>query len=258
MEKPDQLICFNFENLSMPPIFNISNKPEFAFCLGSHKYSVSKEVASALSPIVSMILLGDPFFDNFDLNIEDSNSLFPLVISLIQGQKVKIEQSHYDFLFEVSVRLGNTELSDLFLPQIDIEKNPDQLFIRIYKKQNTSLNLNKEIEIVAKNIRYFKPIDFEKVNLEVLRNIFSHPNFQHEDEDSIYKLIKEIVNLRGKEFQSLYEFVQLAYLDSKLCIELMNEIDVSKLSGGIFAAIRDRFTIIHDHLPPNETRHKKK
>ncbi|OHS97317.1 hypothetical protein TRFO_36518 [Tritrichomonas foetus] len=260
---------------------------DFTFTFGEWYYKCPKFLACFISPKLCELLQLDPTISSFDIsmkkiavkrkhtsetqneenlsefektdlyneeemNSEFYNQTFSKLIGLIKGKKIEIEKEEEEkLLVHFALELGNGELLTI-LKKEGVEMKVDNVIERLTVLSNSHLAIpiEEEIGFIAEHFTEFNPKVIQKMSLESLDSIMSHPNFVVRSENWLYDLIRSF----GKKYDILLSYVQLEYLNDEKIKDFIEYLEFEQLNISIWKNVCNRSKL---HLEPrlHQTRH---
>ena len=105
----DRGVAFTL-SLDLQCIGALAFPTDFSFRVGGREYPVPKMLAALLSPVVARILRADFLASSFDVDIDDPEGDFQIVMDLLLGKRADIPCSKIVFLSQVGNLIGNKQL----------------------------------------------------------------------------------------------------------------------------------------------------
>jgi hypothetical protein len=169
---------------------------------------------------------------------EGTCDIFAEITKLMKCGSIEVNKSNCSDLKFIFQRLDNPEVLNRIIGfEIGKEELSISNCIRILKvKSENNCDFEKELKFVASHFHEFDLSDFEsigKFRVEILEGILGHENLLLKNEDS---LIEFIVSL-GKEFSSLYKYVEFSYLTTRGIEWFLQFFSLEDIDAGSWASI---------------------
>jgi hypothetical protein len=191
----------------------------FIFICGGHRYKCSMPLARLLSPKICFLHSIDPSVTEYTIKTKDVNNQFPLFLSLVQGSRIHVDASHFQFLCSLSRELCNYDLffslMHHFQPNIPLSEIRNPSF----------LDLCDDLSIGSISARFYQltPSQLDSIPLPNLFHVLCHNSLMVATEDT---LCSYICSRHSDSLESLHllQFVRFEYLSRESVNDLISVI----------------------------------
>jgi hypothetical protein len=227
-----------------------SNGVNFTFHVTGSDYCCPSFVADFLSPCVSRIHFSDQTVQDFWIKTEDASSIFADILSLGLGDAIEFPSSSLSIASFISAELGNHELSNLLLNEIEL--SCDTAFDRLQILKTLDAPYDLEIEFISTHFSKFSRVDFDRCTFSDIYRLISHPHISLDSEDALYQFIRERLQTDSIYF-SLFPFVHFEYLSSDSIsdfLTLLLQDRLERFDLPVWQSLSNRFILpISDPIP---------
>jgi hypothetical protein len=179
-------------NLSAKGLKNLAavyGEDTIQFVVDSDTYECPFYAAAFISPKIARSRLLDGTITEFVIATKDPAHLFENFLSVAQGSEVSIEPSALVFFLSVAEELENDEFADLISAQFEHELNFEVCLARLLSPQQRERCGAVEMGFLASHFHEISQHDFDRLDIDSLREILSHPSLKISTEDSLFDLI---------------------------------------------------------------------
>jgi hypothetical protein len=182
---------------------------DFEFIVGGCHYFCNHVIAAFLSPRIAELQSSDSTSASYRVLTDDQCSYFKSFLSLAYGEEIEISHSNQQFLSDLSVELGNSELVSLIEREfIGSEITESNVISRLHRQMSTGGSYDIELAFVASHFEELSK-SLAGVELWILEAVLADERLCIESEDSLFDFI---VGLGLDKSFSLMEFVRLEQL----------------------------------------------
>jgi hypothetical protein len=214
---------------------------EFTFILGKRQYCCSPITAAFLSPRVAQLLTDDPTLTEFTLALEDPDGHFADFLRLGSGAALRVNPGNFPFIRAICTELGQGELIRSVIDAMSGPLTCDNALDRVAMLMSVGHDCQAEIGFCAEHFCRLERSRLVNLPLEAFSAIVSNPGLQLGEEDWLYALIQERMELDERS-AALFEFVQFPYLSAvplKSFVKMISD-SFALLTVPIWAALAPR------------------
>ena len=216
---------------------------DFTFNVGKTAYQCPRCYADFISPKISQIHVQDPFVDSFDIEIDDDDHKFEMMMDLMKGKTVSITDSDAIYLREVGTILGNAELLEMVDMTSHLPLTVHTVFNRLAEKHRLYLRTDAEIDFIAAHMFEVPEESLYELDATSLYYILNSHELQVESEDALFNLIKTIILGKGQEYRFLLSCLLIDYMTVDAVHELLDFIELDDVSGLLFESMKRRLSL---------------
>ena len=215
----------------------------FTFKVGKSQYHCSRFYADFISPTISQIHLEDPFFDCYDIEIDDDDCKFQVVMDLMQGKVVSVTDSDAIYLREVGKILGNSELVEMVNSISTVPLTVHTVFNRLFEKQRLYLRTDEEIDFIAAHMFEVPEQALYELDATSLYYIMNSHDLQVESEDTLFNLIKNVIMVKGHDYRFLLSCLLFEFLSVDAINDLLEFLELEDITGQVFESMKRRLKL---------------
>ena len=240
------MISLSSQGLSS--IMKYPSKEGIAIHVGSSKYVLPKLIAVFISPIIAEKIRENPDLNKFELNINDEQKIFRLVVQLAYGNQVQFEPHQLPVLEAIGKALGNQEL--VILSQTTNTKTHEDINIqnavtKLISKKKLRAKYDFIIEYIAFHFSDMSEKDLEKLEIDDIQKIVSHSKFRTNSESSLFRFIFGLYMEHNDDprYSELFSKVLFEKLDEEEMSDFVNNFSSNQMTDGIWQAISRRLIL---------------
>ena len=214
---------------------------DFKFLIGDHEYPCSSFLASFISPTVCEMLKADRLVDSFTIsNISDNGHEFEVILKLMRGEPVTIDDHLVDYVALIGTQLGNSELVELSgkVPRTPI--STENVCLRMTKKMELGMPYHQELQFLAQNICDIEEAQLKNLGLSLLLDVFSSPDLKIPGDRWLLSTICSIVEEKGPDYQILFSTVHFDNLSEGEMASFVQVFRPEHMNGAIWEALTQR------------------
>ncbi|EAY08167.1 hypothetical protein TVAG_302540 [Trichomonas vaginalis G3] len=159
-------------------------------------------------------------------------------MDLMYGKPIKPTEIQVYSLREFAKILGNDELHKKFNDNSGL--NTQNVVSRLEEKYANGMDASTEIEFIAKSLTSIQPTAFAKTPVILLERIFSSPLILVQDEDTLFKYIRDIVVSRDPQPVSLFSHIVFENLSMDTLNEALSHINPNTLTSQLWESLKAR------------------
>ena len=251
--KPNQPVLLSSKGLSR--LVNAPNGDMININVGSVNYPVDIHVACYISPLISRMVLTDPFLSEFHFSYIEEDQ-FSLIIDLMSGRPVCINDDNVDFLIRAGQIFENDELIMLCLQFINEPIKVTNVLSKIIRKFQLHVDYTSEVEFAAKHLYEFDEEVLKTLDLQILRSILGCKSLQITNEIWLFDFISSLINEFGNEYRSLLGYIMFEALDDRRMAEFINLITPEEIDGMLWQSLSNRLMKNVVNASPSMRTHK--
>lgn len=209
---------------------------------GEKWFKIKKSILIFISPFFETKFREDANMSYYTLPFNDPN-VFQLAIDLFNGKIIEANESEKYFLFQVGKFLLNTEMCNLFSDEKDDELNIYKSIQRIKYRPELGLSIDKEIEMIAKNLWMLSEDEIMEIPSSMYHLIFGSPALSVNSEKWLMDIIISIIGLKGNSLAYLLGFVEISYLDYISINRFVEKVGNEDITGILWETISKRLVL---------------
>jgi hypothetical protein len=231
------------------------SKDDFEFIVGDFSYRCPSLVADFLSPRIARMHHADESISEFAIETPDDGPHFPEFLKLGFGGALSVTPSNRRFLLSIGCELGNCEVYETILGQIECDMSTGNVLNRVEVLSRVGANIANEIEFIASHFFEFSSSEIMTLSFDVLRDVLGHTALAIESEDSLYRAISSRVSSEPRFFE-LFEFIRFEFLSPDSCADFFDVAadNFERVTVAHWESLRSRFVLpvdpksMNDHL----------
>jgi hypothetical protein len=199
---------------------------DFTFYVGHCKYECPTFIAEFLSPRVSRHRESDSTMKTFYIEVEaeDASGAFSDILSIGFGSCLIVNETNVRIVETICSELGNEELYEFIWKNFHESLTLTNIVDRFFHLYNLEHLQSNEIVFAASHFfELYDKSDFQRLNIDIILEILSHPELKVIDEDSFCHFILDRIPSDADNFK-LFEFVRFEYVSVSTMSELVNVI----------------------------------
>ena len=172
---------------------------DFSFKVGGREYPVPKMLAALLSPLVARILSADFLANSLDVDIDDPDGDFQIVMDLLVGKRDGVPASKLLFLAQVGNLIGNKQLMHIADTAWSGALTVDNAIAATKFYQQTRQTVPSEVlDFVAAHIPEMDENGLKGLSCDLLLKIFNSDKLMIPNETWLLDFVYDLVQT-GKE-----------------------------------------------------------
>lgn len=228
--------------LSSKGLSRLSNAPSKSMInitVGSTVYPIEIHQACYISPRISQMVLSDPLLDKFHFSDTDEDQ-FPLIIDLVSGRPIYIDEDNVDFLIQAGQTFDNGELVELCLRFVNQPIKLSNVLSKIARKYELKIDYTYEVEYAASNLFEFDDDELMNLELPILKSLFSCRKLQIRNESWFFSFVLTLIEMYGDDYLCLLDYVMYEALSDREMAEFINIINLENINGVLWNALANR------------------
>ena len=194
----DRGVAFTL-SLDLQCIGALAFPTDFSFRVGGREYPVPKMLAALLSPVVARILRADFLASSFDVDIDDPEGDFQIVMDLLLGKRADIPCSKIVFLSQVGNLIGNKQLMRIADTGWVDELTVDNAITAVKFYQDAGQPVPAEfLQFIAANIPEMDENGLKGLSCDLLCKIFTSDKLMIPSETWLLDFVNDLVEA-GRE-----------------------------------------------------------
>jgi hypothetical protein len=211
--------------------------------LGSRHYPCNRHLLRFISPKIARLLCTDPLFHDFILSGTNEESDFGIVIDLMCGKFVSLDERAAEFLIEAGHAFENSELVDLADRFLNRPIKVGNAFERIARKRRLGLDTAAEIAYAASHLVKIDTEVLKTLDLPILREIFENDKLQIRNESWLFRFVCSLIEERGDEYRELLNSVLFEFLSDAEMTTFLRLISLEEISGKMWSSLSRRLAL---------------
>ena len=213
---------------------------DFTFIVGNKEYRCSHFQACFISPKIHSVLLSDPMFDTFEIEINDDDEKFNDVMNLMKGQSIELDKATCLFLKEIGKILENQEIIDEAV-NFDIKQiDKNNVFDIIKQKKKFGSQYTKEMKFIAQNFCECSLKNLLTLSVDEIREILSmNDNLELASEDSLFEKVISMIE-SNNEYIEVLDCIALENLSITYLLKYINTIKTRFVTQTVWENLCDR------------------
>jgi hypothetical protein len=221
------------------------SRKDFRFVSGSDALICDRFQAAFISPRIVNLLASDPSIDEFYFRHADSTA-FELLIRLLGGKSVIIDEENADIFVSLIEELGNVELSETvmkFVSECD-ELNQSNCIFRLKQKHRLEVEIGRECDFIASHISEMRMDEIRGIEVVLVSNILKSESIRIPSEDWLLNFVLEL----GGLYSTLLGDIRFEYLSPSSIDILFKHISPHSIDDRLWYQLwnRCRHRIVYD------------
>lgn len=242
-----QKVLISLSSQGLAAIKNYESKELFIINVGNTKYRIPKLIAIFISPAIARMLENDPEINRFDINIQDDQKVFRVLIQLAFGNSVNVEPSQIPLLIAFGKALENEELIDAckLSAQSEDEVTIENAVSMLINKKKQRAKYNYIIEFIASHINEVINRGMEKLDANDIQKILTHGKFRTKSDAAIFRFIFDLYmeHTDDPRYSELFACVNFQNLDEEDMSNFVNNVSSNQITDGIWRALSRRLIL---------------
>ena len=210
---------------------------EFTFLFNNCEYKCHRIQAAFLSPTISRILMTEVLASEFRITPNADGDNFQIIMDLIQGRAITLDESNAMFILSVGKQLGNCEMKKWALQFINKEITVGNAVQHLRFMKDIGLNCQAEIEFVAQHLYEIDTNELKTLDVDVLWDVLHSPSLVIPDEDWLFEIALDLVTQGGPQYERLYEAIHFDYLTGPSMMKFIDTFKYADMSGSLWSAL---------------------
>jgi hypothetical protein len=246
----DSPIRLSLSATGLQRLETVDHEKDFAFIVGTERYSCPSFVAEFISPRIASLRSQDVTIDEFSIETEDPGHHFGNLLSIGFGREVSFPETELAFLWSVGAELWNSELFAKTLKDKEQEITEEELKARLKFLSGVDGRRACDIPALASHFYKFSVSDFDTTSASVLESILSDPGLVVRDEDSLFELVYRRASEDSAYF-GLLALVRFEFLTEDCMMRAFDFISDSfdSFTLGIWSSLRTRLSLSAKSAP---------
>jgi hypothetical protein len=190
---------------------------------------------------------------DFVLSEHDNHNDFKIILDLMCGQFVTLDDPAADFIIEVGSAFENTELVDLAVKFLSRPIKIGNVFEKIARKRKLGIDVTAEITYAASHLVKIDTEVLKDLDLSLLKEIFESDKLQIRNESWLFRFVCSLIEERGDEYRELLNFVLFEFLSDAEMTTFLRMISIEDISGRMWASLSRRLALsVHMDMTKSE------
>lgn len=215
---------------------------DFCFIVNGKKYYCYSLYADFLSPKIAKMHESDPTIDHFDIDIEDDFDTFGLALQLMYGEEISPNALQSNYLNKLGKLLENDEIcraTELWCEQM----SPTDAILMLIHNPDHGKYKQLAIEIVAKSVYELTSQQLQDIPVNILNEIFINPNLTIYNEETFFKIIIDLISLKGPEYNVLLSHVDFHNISTESMKKFVDTITTHDVTLDLWKSLNRRLTM---------------
>jgi hypothetical protein len=166
---------------------------DFTFIVGDREYRCPSFIAEFLSPRVCTLRRDDCTVHSYRIQAPDPNEYFEDFLSFGFGSSQSLDSSQYPHFAAFSKELENGELFAALLRSFGPDLSESNVLAFCKELDLLGCSWDCELEFAAEHFLSFNESDLAELTDGQIRRIISHGSLRIESEDSLYNIIRGLI-----------------------------------------------------------------
>jgi hypothetical protein len=213
------------------------SRKDFCFVCGSTELRCDRFQAAFVCPRVCLEVASDVTMQEFRLDGADPHSL-EMLRDMIVGEDLVVSEHDFNVFCGLVSALGNVELIETYLESVEKGDRLDvsNCISRLKRRLGYGVSTADEFHFIASHFSEIGPDELDGLDIDVIRNIVSHPQLRLASEDSLFTFIFD----RGEAFFELFDLVRFEFLSVSSMNVFLDHISIRELSDRVLHRLFNR------------------
>ncbi|OHT15994.1 hypothetical protein TRFO_42129 [Tritrichomonas foetus] len=235
--KANQPILLSSKGLAR--LVNAPHSDMINITVGPVTYPVDNHIACYISPLITRMILSDPLLDKFHFSDTEEDQFY-LILDLISGRPVWINDDNVDFLIRAGQIFENEELVELCLRFINEPIKITNVLSKIIRKQELKVDFSAEIEFAASHLFEFDDEVLKQLDVKILRSLLGCRTLQIRNESWLFSFVCSLITRFGDEYRCLLGYIMFEALGDKEMAQFINMISPEEIDGILWQSLTNR------------------
>lgn len=222
---------------------NLAN--DFTFFVGENSYCTNTALACFISPYVSSLLATDPTTDHVKILIDDKKSQFNMIMDMLNGKIIKINEDNMNYLIEIGLKLKNPEIVEKALNyKFSLEPlSLKNIMDKISEMVECRIDHQETIQFAKDHFCEIEFAYFQEAEPNVLFYLFSLENLKVSSEDQFFEITYNLVKERGHVLFHLFDNVLFEFLSPENMSKFLQIATPDNVSGRLWSSLSKRLAL---------------